>query len=92
MAKKKQKPVVFKPYTPNQLMLLPPSLEDLIGPNHPVRLVNQIVDAIDLDPLLKQYTGGGSSSYHPRMLLKVLVYGYLVNIYSSRKLETSRTG
>ncbi len=63
-------------------MALPPTFEELIDKNHPVRVVNRVIDEIDLDPLLKKYKGGGSSSYHPRMLLKVLVYGYLCNIYS----------
>lgn len=81
--------VVFKDYTPNQVMLLPPSLEDLIDKNHPVRLVNQVIEKINIDPLLEKFKGGGASSYHPRMLLKVLVYGYLNNIYSSRRLEAS---
>jgi transposase len=49
--------------------------------------VNRVVDEISLDPLLKKYKGDGSSGYHPRMLLKVLVYGYLCNIYSSRKVS-----
>jgi transposase len=81
--------VIFKDYAPNQVMMLPPSLEDLIDANHPVRLVNQVIDRINIDPLLKKFKGGGTSSYHPRMLLKVLVYGYLSNIYSSRRLESS---
>lgn len=68
-------------------MMLPPSLEELIEKNHPVRIVNQVIDCIDIDPLLKKFKGGGTSSYHPRMLLKVLVYGYLSNTYSSRRLE-----
>jgi len=79
--------IVFKDYNPNQLLLLPPSLEDFIDPNHPVRVVNQVIDTIDLDPLLAKYKGGGSSSYHPRLMLKVLIYGYLTNTYSSRKIE-----
>lgn len=70
-------------------MLLPPSLEELIDESHPVRVVNQVIDSIDIKPLLAKYEGGGTSSYHPKMLLKVLVYGYLANIYSSRKLEAS---
>lgn len=78
---------VFKDYPQGQTMLFPPSLDELISANHPVRLVNSIIDRLDLDPLLKRYRGGGASSYHPRMLLKVLVYGYLDNVYSSRKLE-----
>jgi transposase len=80
---------VFKDYNQDQLMLIPPSLEELITPNHPVRLVNDIIDRIDLSSLMRSYEGGGSSSYHPRMLLKVLVYGYLTNTYSSRKLEAA---
>ena len=69
--------------------MLPPSLEELIEKNHPVRIVNQVIDKIDIDPLLKKFKGGGSSSYHPRMLLKVLVYGYLNNTYSSRRMESA---
>ncbi|MGL5890362.1 MAG: IS1182 family transposase [Bacteroidia bacterium] len=81
--------VVFKDYTPNQIELLPQSLEELIKPNHPVRIVNQVIDQISIAPLVQAYKGGGSSSYHPRMMLKVLVYGYLSNIYSSRKIESA---
>ena len=68
-------------------MLLPPSIDELIEANHPVRTVNSIIDSIDLSQLQKAYKGGGTSSYHPRMLLKVLVYSYLCNVYSSRKIE-----
>jgi len=70
------------------VMMLPPSLEELIEENHPVRVVNQIIDRINIDPLLKKFKGGGTSSYHPRMLLKVLIYGYLNNTYSSRRMES----
>lgn len=79
----------FKDYNQNQLMLLPPSLDDLIEENHPVRVVNKIIDSIDIRSLLRKYKGGGSSSYHPRMLLKILVYSYVNNIYSSRKMEAA---
>ena len=70
-------------------MMLPPSLEELITENHPVRIVNQVIDRINIDLLLKKFKGGGTSSYHPRMLLKVLVYGYLNNTYSSRRMEAA---
>lgn len=70
-------------------MLLPPSLDEMIATNHPVRVVNRVVDQIDIRPLIRTYKGGGSSSYHPRMLLKVLIYAYLRNIYSSRQMEYS---
>lgn len=69
--------------------MLPPSLEELIDQNHSVRIVNQVIDKIDIDPLLKKFKGGGTSSYHPRMLLKVLVYGYVNNVYSSRRMEAA---
>ena len=79
--------IVFKDYNPSQNFLLPPSLEELIEENHPVRTVSTVIDGLDLSGLIKRYKPGGTSVYHPRMLLKVLVYGYLCNIYSSRKLE-----
>jgi len=86
MAKRTNK-VVFKPYSPNQIMLLPPSFDEKIPALHPVRIVNRIIDSINIVPLEKKYEGGGTSSYHPKMLLKVMVYAYLTNIYSSRKIE-----
>ena len=86
MAKRTNK-VVFKTYTPNQMMLLPPSFDEKIPAEHPVRVVNRVIDQINIVPLEKKYEGGGTSSYHPKMLLKVMVYAYLTNIYSSRKIE-----
>lgn len=79
--------VVYKTYHQNQLSLIPPSYDDLVPKNHPVRIVNTIVDHLDISSLEKTYKGGGTSSYHPRMLLKVVIYSYLRNIYSSRKIE-----
>lgn len=79
--------IVFKDYSPNQLMLLPPSLEELIPINHPSRTINAVIDRIDLSTVYSRYSETGASSYHPRMLLKILVYGYLENCFSSRKLE-----
>ena len=60
-------------------MLLPPNLSDFIPANHPVRVINHVIDGVDLALLSRNYKGGGTSSYHPRMLLKVLVYGYVNN-------------
>ena len=87
MSSKRVSTPVFKPYHQQQLMMLPPSLEELIAPNHPARIVNTVLNKIDTKPLLAQYSGGGCSSYHPLALLKILIYGYMTNIYSSRKLE-----
>jgi transposase len=81
--------VVFKIYSPTQGMLLPPSLEELIPLSHPVRVVNEVIESVNLEELEKAYKGGGTSSYHPKMLLKILVYGYVSNVYSSRKLEAA---
>ena len=81
------KKVVFKTYHQDQLSLLPPSYDDLVPINHPVRVVNTIIDHLDITALEKSYKGGGTSSYHPRMLLKVIIYAYLRNLYSSRKIE-----
>ena len=80
---------IFKPYQQNQMFLLPPSLEDMVASNHPVRIVSEVIDKIDIDAIIKKYKGGGASSYHPRMLLKLLVYSYLNNIYSSRRMEAA---
>lgn len=87
MARGKTTIIPFKADLQHQVMLLPPDLNDLIAPNHPVRVVNQVLEQVDISILIKQYKPGGTSSYHPRMLLKVLVYAYINNIYSSRKIE-----
>ena len=68
-------------------MLFPPNLDDMVSEGHPVRIVNSIIDKVDIQSILDTYRGGGSSGYHPRMLLKVLVYAYLKTIYSSRQIE-----
>ena len=78
---------IFKPYHQDQLYLLSPSIEEMIEKNHPIRIVNEVIERINIKPLVKLYKGGGTSSYNPKMLLKVLVYAYLRNIYSSRKIE-----
>lgn len=66
--------------------MLPTSLEELIPEDHLVRVVNRVIDGLSLDGLLKRYKGGGTSSYHPRMMLKVLIYAYTQRIYSSRQI------
>jgi transposase len=86
MSKKKKKPV-FKPYYPDQISMFPPSLDELIPENHVVRVVRKVIDELNIDSILSKYKGGGSSSYHPKLLLKVIVYAYMSNIYSSRKIE-----
>ena len=78
--------IPFKPYDQNQATFLPPSLDELIPAGHQVRFVNKVVDQMNLDSVYATYAGGGTSSYHPRMMVKVLLYGYVQRIYSARKL------
>lgn len=85
--KKRHNSVVFKPYVQNQQWLFPPSLDQMIPATHKVRLINDVVEGMDLSSIIATYKGGGTSSYHPKMLLKVVIYGYSEKIYSSRKLE-----
>ena len=76
----------FKSVTSQQSVLFPSNLSDKIRPNHPVRIVNQIVDQLNIDDILSTYKGGGTSSYHPRVMIKILFYSYLNNTYSCRKI------
>jgi transposase len=80
---------VFKESYQNQPSLFPFDFERLIPAFHPVRLINSVIDKLDLTTILNTYVGGGSSSYHPRLLLKVLIFGYLNNLYSSRKIANA---
>jgi transposase len=64
-------------------------LESKIPADSPVRLVNQIVDNIDINNVINTYKGDGTGSYSPRMMLKVVIYTYLNNIYSCRKIENA---
>ncbi|AWG23801.1 IS1182 family transposase [Flavobacterium kingsejongi] len=77
----------FKHYNQQQTMLLPYSFDDLIPHTHAVRIVDQVVESLNIQPLLKAYSKEGNPGYHPKMLLKVMLYAYMTNIYSSRKIE-----
>lgn len=78
---------VFKDISGVQPVLFPENIFDKIPHNHPVRIVNQVVDGLDISSIIEQYKGGGTSSFHPRMMIKILFYSYLSNIYSCRKIE-----
>jgi transposase len=67
-------------------MLLPPSLEEKIPAGHLVRVVDRMIEELDLSVLERQYKGGGTSAYHPKMMLKVIVYAYTQQTFSSRKI------
>ena len=70
----------------NQTTLLPPSLDELIEAHHMVRFINAIIDKMDVGFLLDDYKGGGRPAYHPRVLLKILVYAYTQRIFTSRQI------
>ena len=73
---------MFKSYTSNDNLLLPPCLGDFIP-----QVVHRIIEQINLEKLYRRYSPQGCSAYHPRMMLQILVYAYLRNIYSSRRIE-----
>ena len=77
----------FKVYNQQQNWLFPPSIEELIPQDHPVRIVNGVIEHLDLESLIKAYSKEGQPSYHPKLMLKVMVYAYMDNTYSSRKIE-----
>src|SRR5947199_10345204 len=66
--------------------LLPPSVDEWLPEKHLARFVVEVIDGMDLRAMSGSYRGSGSASYHPRMLLGILVYGYATGIFSSRKL------
>ncbi len=67
-------------------MLIPLNLEEMVPVDHLVRQVDEIINRIDTSALDKQYKGGGTSAYHPVMLLKVILYAYSQQIFSSRRI------
>lgn len=70
-----------------QNLLLPPSLDELVPENHMVRVVDAVIEHLDISDILSTYRGGGNSAFNPKMMLKVLVFAYLSNVYSSRRIE-----
>jgi transposase len=83
--------VTFKTQSGNFPELFPVNIFDLIPQDHPVRLVDSVVNQLDIRDITGLYLGGGCSAYHPRMMIKVLFYSYLSNIYSCRKIAKALT-
>lgn len=77
----------FKPYQQHQMRLLPLDLSEMIPKNHKVRVVDEIVESLDISRLKALYPGGGAPAYDPRMMLKVVIFAYSDGIYSSRKIS-----
>jgi len=77
----------FRPINRDTGFLLPPSVDEWLPQRHLARFVVEVVDRLDLSALEKAYRGSGSASYHPAMLLALLIYGYATRVFSSRALE-----
>src|SRR5471030_2338551 len=67
--------------------LLPPCVDEWLPEKHLARFIVEVIDGLDLRAMSGSYRGSGSASYHPRLLLGVVVYGYATGVFSSRKLE-----
>ena len=81
-------PTTFRPYDPDQMLLMPPALQDWLPGGHLVHHVSDLVDGLDLGVFYAPYEGDGrrKSPYEPLMMVKVLIYGYATGVFSSRAL------
>jgi len=86
ISQKPRKPLVFQPYTNRQSMMIP-DIESFIPEHHVARLVDEMVESIPDKLLFSHYVGGGRAPYHPKLLLKVILYAYTQKIYSSRSMK-----
>lgn len=77
---------LFKPYEQKQGVLLPPYLDDLIIEGHISKVLDKVIEGLDVSEIVRRYKGGGVPSYHPVMMLKILIYGYMDGKYTSRKI------
>lgn len=78
----------YRPYEPDQLLLLPPALRDWLPADHVVFFLSDVVDQLDLTAITAVYEqeNRGYPPYHPRMMVKLLLYGYAIGVASSRRL------
>jgi transposase len=77
----------FRPIDRQTDFLMPPSVDEWLPQGHLARFVVEVIDSRDLSAMSKSHRGSGSASYHPAVLLSLLVYGYATGVFSSRKLE-----
>lgn len=77
----------FKPYNNRQAFAIF-DVEELIPANHVARVVDEMIETIPDEQLFAYYTGGGRSPFHPKMMLKVILFAYSQKVYSCRKIET----
>lgn len=81
-------PTTYRPYHPEQTLLLPPSPRDWLPEDHLAYFISETVDILDLKAFYAHYEGDGrrNSPFDPRMMVKVLLYGYATGTFSSRKM------
>src|SRR3954466_6384385 len=77
----------FRPIDRQTGFLLPPSVDEWLPEKHLARFIVEVVEGLDLRAMSGSYRGSGSASYHPAVLLSLLIYGYATGVFSSRKLE-----
>lgn len=77
----------YLPYCPEQVELLPPSVEEVLGSEHLCFFVHRVVERLELRRFHEAYASEGGQLYHPSLMLKVWLYGYALGITSSRRLE-----
>ena len=73
----------FKSYDQSQMMLLPPDIQEMIPRNHLVRAMNMVVEQLDMSKICDSYSEEGQPGYHPKILVKILLYGYSIGVRSS---------
>ena len=77
----------FRPYQPDQMLLLPPSIEEWLPAGHLARFVREVVSELDLRAIEDTYEEGpGQPPYHPRLMVTLLLYAYSTGTYSSRRM------
>ena len=77
----------FRPIDRDTGFLLPPSVDEWLPERHLARFVVEVIAALDLRAMTGSYRGSGEASYHPQLLLGIIIYGYATGVFSSRKLE-----
>ena len=80
--------VHFRSYIHKKMILFPQRIDKDIAEDDPVRLLDALVDNLMLDNVYKLYKPSGRKPYHPQMMLKVILYAYMNNIYSCRRIES----
>ena len=79
----------YRDYNPKQLLLFPERLDKDIDENDPVRIVDKVVDNLKAVNFNELYSTRGRCAYHPKMMMKVILYGYMNNLYSCRKIASA---